>query len=268
MKTEMQAADLELGVGPATCRRRREVEALDAGELQGEARSAFEAHVAGCATCRERLAVLAADRRSLQARPELLARLEARAAPAAAPRRRWFGPQRIVGLAVAAGLALISATAFERSQRQLQPTDTEWDGRKGAVAFDLFVGGVERPRLVEGEPELRPGERIRIALTPGPHRYAVVVSVDEHGAVSPLYPVSGSSLPIPRDARPLPDSVAFDGVGQERLIAVLSDEPVSVAEVVQAAERSFSAGQRLEAMAPLGMGSLELVRQVRKPGAQ
>jgi hypothetical protein len=84
------------------------------------------------------------------------------------------------------------------------------------------------------------GERVRIGYTPGDHRYLTSISIDDRGEVTPLYPEAGRSLPISgREQQYLPESIEFTGTGTERLVVVLSDEPLDVEEVKRAAQKAF-----------------------------
>jgi len=105
---------------------------------------------------------------------------------------------------------------------------------------------------------LAPGERVRIGYQRGPHRYLLALSVDDHGEVTPLYPEAGQSLRIEsNDASGidyLPDSVEFTGSAQERLVVVLSDQPIDV----EAARRAARAAYERAKGDVLHLGALDL----------
>jgi hypothetical protein len=92
---------------------------------------------------------------------------------------------------------------------------------------------------------LSPGERIRIGYQIGGHEFVLALSIDDQGEVTPLYPETGRSLRVSRVKGPngsthyLPDSVEFTGKGSERLIVILSDQPVEVEAAKQAAHAAF-----------------------------
>ena len=113
---------------------------------------------------------------------------------------------------------------------------------KGAVDLSFYVdqGGAGRPGL-PGE-TLHQGDRIRLAVEPGSHRYVLVVSVASNGEVIPLYPDgSGESVPVAAGERSLLEgSVILDDYrGEERLFALFSDHPLSAEQVVTAARQAL-----------------------------
>jgi hypothetical protein len=230
---------------------------LRAGELAGIERDQAQRHVDACATCRDRMAQLATE--DAQVRVALpfatLADGVARRSAASPGRRRWVAP---VSLASAALVAALIAPQL------LRPTPR--NGIKGGSDLQLYVGGVGEPRRVLGEPALQAGERVRLEYAAGEHRFLAVLSVDERGEVTPLYPPGGVSRPIERGgARLLPNSVAFDGSGRERLVAVFSDAPLQVTDLLAAAHADFARAGSLAKMEPLGLGAEEIDRTVLKP---
>ena len=140
---------------------------------------------------------------------------------------------------------------------------------KGGAEIDLYVGGDGHTRTAATREMLAPGERIRIQYKPGPWSYLLVVSVDEDGVVSPLYPTSGPALPIGQDgggARMLPDSIEFTGGGLERIIVVMTDEPLTVEEVAAAAREAFDAAEGdLDRLPKLDLPGEQFHRMIIKP---
>jgi len=141
---------------------------------------------------------------------------------------------------------------------------------KGGASAELRIGGggPQRGVLPGDTEELEPGEKVRLAYVPGPYRYVLAVSVDETGEVTALYPVMGPSLPVEAGAGThwLPDSVAFYGSGLERVVVVLSDEPLEVESVLEAARRGWeSAGHNVTALSSLGVEGEELHWLLSKP---
>ncbi len=233
---------------------------LHVGELPGAEALAAQAHVSACQECREVMRGFS----EAQARFEAEVPFERFAAGVerkAAPRRHGMW------VAVAATVLLVVAV---RPLLSSPPSPANRLKGNGAAA-ELRIGGEgsEQRTVMPGTTEaLAPGERVRLGYTPGPHRYVLAVSVDETGAVSPLYPEEGTSLPVEEGAGThwLPDSLVFTGAGLERVVVLLSEAPLEVEAVRAAARRAFEAsGQEVGAMPPLGAGGEETHWLLRKP---
>lgn len=111
------------------------------------------------------------------------------------------------------------------------------------------------------------GERLRIGIEPGAHGYYFVVSVDEHGRVTPLYPEFGTSLDLPPSSslQYLPDAIELTGRGQERLIVLLTDVPLELDEIQRAVTRALAqAGGALSRMPKLGIAGEQFHRLFQK----
>ncbi|MEO5768588.1 MAG: hypothetical protein ABIS92_09590 [Polyangia bacterium] len=120
------------------------------------------------------------------------------------------------------------------------------------------------------------GERIRIAVQPGSFRFLFVFSIDEKGVVSPLFPDSGESLALPGHAvggapnamQLLPETLELTGKGAaaERLVILLTDQPLSPGVVQRAAVAAFqSAGRDLERFPRLALPGEQFHRLFIKP---
>ncbi|MGI5863747.1 MAG: zf-HC2 domain-containing protein [Myxococcales bacterium] len=241
----------------------RQLERLFAGELSGQDEEQLRRHVAGCARCGQQLAAL--EREASNMRRELpFERFEAAVlakGSRAKPRRRV---ERAL-LALAAGLLAVALGG------QLLSSSEGPSGRnalKGGAALELFVGGAGAdPRPAKDGESLAPGERIRVGYQASGKRFLIVLSVDEAGAVTPLYPESGTSLP----AEPgpgthlLPDSLELTGSGLERIIGLFSDSPLSVAAATEAAARELERAGSVERMGSLPLEAEQSGRAVRKP---
>ncbi len=59
----------------------------------------------------------------------------------------------------------------------------------------------QRTARVDGDEPLAAGERLRIGYQPGGHRYVLSLSIDQRGAVTPLYPEAGRQLVGARRSR-------------------------------------------------------------------
>lgn len=236
---------------------------LHAGELPGKEAEHAQAHVSGCAGCQRILKDLEAEQARFEAEVpfERFAAGVERAAdkPKTQPSRRIQG----VLVAVAASVLLV---VLARPMLSSPPTNR----LKGGASAELRIGGggPQRAVLPGDTEELQPDERVRLAYVPGPYRYVLAVSVDDAGEVSELYSYAGMSLPVEAGSGRhwLPDSVAFTGSGNERVVMVLSDRPLDVEAVRASARRAWeAAGGKVEAMTSLGSGGEETHWLLRKP---
>ncbi|MFP2928762.1 hypothetical protein ACLESO_26910 [Pyxidicoccus sp. 3LG] len=86
------------------------------------------------------------------------------------------------------------------------------------------------------------------------------VSVGAIGDVTPLHPESGESLPVEpgADMHWLPGSWELTGSGAERVVLVLTDAPLPVESLVDAARRAFLAAD----------GAVEHMALLDVPGEQ
>jgi hypothetical protein len=243
--------------------------ALFAGEAVDES---VKAHLGECPDCVQRLAGLRDEQARFEAEIpfERFAAGVERAArtPRTTPRRWLRSPNVRFALAIAASLVALVAT------QRLVTTPESPTRLKGGADVELVVagvnGGVQRLASVDpSTPEaLAPGERVRVGLKAGPWAYGVVVSVDETGAVTPIYDERGKSLPLAKahETQFLPDSLEFTGRGLERVIVVLSDAPLSLEEVTAAARARYEAAHGdLTHLAPLDVKGEQFHRTFLKP---
>jgi len=131
------------------------------------------------------------------------------------------------------------------------------------------VDGQRNARVDSTEPLAR-GERLRIGYTAGDHRYLIALTIDDHGVVQALSPEQGRSLALSDGAatatRYLPGSWELDGAGVERIIVVLSDQPIDVATAIRAARAAYDkAGGNLARMPSLDLPGEQFVRAFAKP---
>lgn len=237
---------------------------LFVGELDGAPRASLQAHLEGCSACRERFRSVEQEQQAFEARVpfETFARaVEERADRAAStarpaqtllrPRAAWLGPALALAAAVVLAVNVAPLLEDRGSPNRL----------KGGAAVTLRIAGPgegapQRNANDRGEEALSPGERVRIGVHPGGYRYVTSVSIDEAGEATALYPEAGASValaPTPSEQY-LPGALEFTGRGREKVIVVLSDEPLDVDRVAQAARRAYE-----QAGGDLGrLGTLQL----------
>jgi hypothetical protein len=258
-------------VGELALRRHRAGEALAAG---------IDAHLVGCGECRARLRAMDDEQRRFEseisfdrfaAGVERAARIPARLPRAAS--RAWL----YSAVAMAAGVALVAmvrppagspapvgVTSVDRNPRG--------DHVKGGAGMTVVVAGAggQRTARVAGDEPLAAGERLRIGYQPGGHLYVLSLSIDQRGAVTPLYPEAGPSLAVPDAAaeatRYLPDSLELTGAGLERIFVVLSDAPIDMEAARRAAKDAYDrVGGELGQLTRLGLVGEEFTRSFAKP---
>ena len=261
MNTEGHIGELEL-------RRRRAVEALGAEGPR------IEAHAAACAECKARIRALDDEQRRFEAAisfDRFAAGIEraARGAPAVARRRAPIRSWMVVPtLAMAAAVAVV--VTFHRPSTRVHPPG--YDGIKGGAGITVRVAGAagQREARIEATEPLAAGERLRIGYFAAQHHYLLSLSIDDKGEVTPLYPQQGASLPISpglrQPTRYLPDSIELTGAGLERIIVVLSDQPVDMAVARQAARAAYDrAGGDLGRLPRLDLPGEQFTRTFAKP---
>jgi len=232
---------------------------LRVGELEGIEARELEGHLEHCSHCRTRIKSLEQEQAQFE-REISFDRFSAgveRAAKSVKPRpARWFIPA--MGMAAAVLVAIVARPVIQ-SQSMQSGTRV-----KGGASVTLRIGGTasssQRVASAQALEPLIAGERVRIGYQAGAHRYLVAISIDERRMVTELYGQSGSSLEVNPgdDTRYLPESLEFTGTGLERVIVVLSDEPLETARVKQAAEAAFDTAK----------GDLRQLTKLDVPGEQ
>jgi hypothetical protein len=258
-------------IGELELRRRR------AGETLGAEGPAIEAHAATCAECKARMRALDDEQRRFEAAisfDRFAAGVERAARTPAvarhrAPMRRWMV---VPTLAMAAAVAVIVTFhgSFQGRWARIHPPG--YDGLKGGAGMIVRVAGAagQRTARVDATEPLAAGERLRIGYQTGGHRYLLSLSIDGHGEVTPLYPEQGASLTVPAGVSSathfLPDSLELTGAGLERIIVVLSDQPVDMAVARQAARAAYDrAGGDLGRLPRLDLPGEQFTRMFAKP---
>ena len=228
---------LTLG-GPGVACSAMALRRLAADELEGDARERAEAHLAGCARCQAAAREQAAERAALDAelpfeafaagvaeRRVVAGDDASPAAPraAASPRRGW---RRALPLALAASLAAVAALPLLSRVGPAGREDVTRTRLKGAASATLHVReGAGSRSLAPGEP-VPAGAPLRLGLSPGGHRFAAAVILDEDGAALLADGPAGGPGPGLLGE-------AFEWTGRRgQLVVVLDDAPVDGAALV------------------------------------
>lgn len=236
---------------------------LHAGDLEGEEAARVRAHVDACTRCTAAWKRLDEERAALPAIESFRVgvvrhteRLQSEQKPAR-KRTPW------IPMALAASLAIVAAVPL--LLREPAPTATE--RVKGGAGLDVLVGGTAEPRLARDGEKLHGGESVRLQLQTGTHRWALALSVDDAGEVSTLYDDAGTSLAVhPGESTLLPDAIAFEGQGAERIYVFLSDRPLSTDEVARSLKAAHRRAGSARAMGDLdGVPGVQSHRLVIKP---
>lgn len=214
---------------------------LHAGEAVGDE---VTAHAQQCEACRAALASFATEQQQFEQQISFdrfaagVERAAREAAKPGAPRRHW--PQ--VVLALAASLALIAGAQLVLSQ--VEP-EGSFNRVKGGASVSVVVAGSGPQRAASPDgavaEALAAGERVRVGIAPGPWKYALVVSIDDAGEITPIYVDNGRSLTIGagQETQWLPESLEFTGKGLERVVVLLSAAPLTLDQVAAPLRLAF-----------------------------
>ena len=213
---------------------------LHAGEAVADE---VQQHVQQCEACRATMLSFSEEQQRFEqeisfdrfaAGVERAARQASKPAPV---RRQW--PQLV--MALAAGLTLIVGV-----QAVLSRVEPVGENRvKGGASVQVVVAGQGPQRDASEKSDvaeaLAPGERVRIGLTPDAWKYALVVSIDDAGEITPIYVDNGRSLAVgaSKEIVWLPESLEFTGKGMEHLIILLSASPLTLDQVAAPLKLAF-----------------------------
>ncbi|RKG58325.1 DUF4384 domain-containing protein [Corallococcus sp. AB011P] len=250
---------------------------LHAGELPAPEAQRVQAHAKACEACGAALRSFADAQAAFEAEVPFesfeagVERARARqASKEQATRSQWVRPLMAVAASV---VVLVLARPLLETGGRTDPIQPPVTGNriKGGAGAELRIGGGAEPQRVastEAPEALQPGERVRLGYTADAYRYVAALSVDAQGEVTPLYPESGDSLSVEPSAgqRWLPESVEFTGAGAERVVLVLTDAPVSMDALSDAARKAFvAAGRDVTRMAPLDVAGAQTQWILLKP---
>jgi hypothetical protein len=219
------------------CLSDRRLDALLAGELEGETRALAEQHLSECGRCAARRDEMAGDAAAFLAAHPPVAKVVR-----LAPRRRWLWG---AGLAAAAALFLVVR----------MPAPAERTKGSGSVGF--FVRHGESVRRGGPGERVMPGDALRFVVTQREPSHVAVLSRDAAGQASVYFPAGARALRVEAGVeRALDSSVILDEVlGAEQLYALRCKEPVELAPLRAylgaSSEPSWPAGCEVERIALL-----------------
>lgn len=206
---------------------------LLAGELEPARAAELTAHAVSCARCGSLLAELRRGRDAFVASAALPDAVAQRVLERARERRvagwRWAAP----ALAAAAA-ALLTWTAWPAQA----PFAERTKGGAVQLAFYVLHDGAVRPGM-NGE-RVQPGDRIEFAYTSERDAYLAIVSIDSARKASSYYAKDGRAAKIPPARRAVLEQSTLldDTLGPELVYTLVCAQPIEVAPVLQALERS------------------------------
>jgi len=226
---------------------------LRAGELAAPEQDAARGHLGGCEACRSRLSLLDAEEVRFRAElplEQLAAGVQRARHGRPVVRPQWVTPVLALAaaLVLSVGLGPLLARGLGDPER-LGGGRIKGDRSKRGAEIELRIaapaGHPQRQAATQAPEVLSAGERVRIGYKPGEYRYLAAVSVDEQGVITPLYPEQGQSVPVEETGAThyLPGSLEFTGHGAERVIVVLTEQPLQVDEVKRAAKSAYDAAR-------------------------
>jgi hypothetical protein len=230
------------------------------GELAGVEAQTVDEHLADCADCRTRLDALADEQRAFAAQIPFDRFAGGVERAARVPRARPVSRRSLIA---GSGVALAAAAALLLVIRPGGGGDPAGGNRiKGGGAFEgrlqiALADGGQRALDPGGHARLQPGDKLRLGYRAPDAGHLVVVSVDDAGAVSVVYPDQGDTLPVAaaRDFQFLPGAITLTGTGRERIYMITGAQAFGVEAVVREVGAAHSrAGGDLGAMGKLPFG--------------
>jgi hypothetical protein len=193
-------------------------------------RSPVAPHLADCDHCRARIARMEHEGEDFR-RFVLPATLDAVLEKNAPGRRKpWLW---LLGIApVAAAAALIVAVLPKGPPEG-------YVGEKGGLSLAAYLGGPGGAKMVQDGQAVQPAAALRFSVAPHGRCNLWVVSVDESGQVSRIYPSNGDGgAPVSKQGA-LPGGAVLDGrTGLERFYAVCSPGPLAYDELAKSVRAS------------------------------
>jgi hypothetical protein len=196
-------------------------------------RSAISGHVQGCEDCRAHLLTMErqGDDFMRYVYPSTVDALLPKTA-----RRRWSWAAVLAPVGALAAAAVVLVV-----NRGPAP---DYIGTKGvAIKLDVYAGLESGAHALSDKDQVPASAALRFRIQPARPCHLGIVSVDEHGEVSQLYPQSGDVAPTLERVETLPGGAILDGQpGPERIFAVCSADPLPMQKVETAVKVAAGTG--------------------------
>jgi hypothetical protein len=199
--------------------------------LQDPARSQVAGHLASCDHCRDLLV-------KMQSQGDEFMRIVYPATvqtlmPRPASRWSWAGMFAPVAALAAAALVVV-----------VSKPDSELIQTKGiAIKLSVYASLEAGARVLSDKDQIPANAALRFRIQPGKPCNLGIVSVDERGEVSRLFPASGEVGTKLATVEDLPGGAILDGKpGPERIFAVCSADPLAMPQVEAAVKVATGTG--------------------------
>ncbi|HEY2030095.1 MAG TPA: DUF4384 domain-containing protein [Myxococcales bacterium] len=226
--------------------------------LLDPARSPVSGHVEGCEDCRAHL--LTMERQGDDFMRYVYPTTVDTLVPKTARRWSWAG--------ILAPVAALAAAAVVLVVNKGPPAD--YIGTKGvAIKLNVYAGLEAGARALSDKDQVPASAALRFRIQPARPCHLGIVSVDEHGEVSQLYPQSGDVAPTLERIETLPGGAILDGQpGPERIFAVCSADPLPMQKVEAAVKTAAGTGaasvRALDAIPGLPSGTAQATLLLEK----
>jgi hypothetical protein len=221
-------------------------------------RTPVAGHVAGCEDCRERLLTMESQGQDFM-RYVYPATVDA-LVPQPARRWTWAG-------ILAPAAALAAAAVLLVAHRGPAP---DYVGTKGVtIKLNVYAGLEAGARILSDRDQVPASAALRFRIQPARPCHLGIVSVDERGAVSRLFPSAGEVAPELEKVEVLPGGAILDGQpGPERIFAVCSTQPLAMRDVEAAVKVAAGTGaasvRALDAIPGLPAGTAQATLLLEK----
>jgi len=225
--------------------------AMEAYLLDPE-RSSVTEHLGGCNVCKARLARMEKEGEDFR-RFVLPATLD-KVVEANTRRRFSLNGWMMAVPAMAAAAALAVLVLPGRPDREEPPED--YVGVKGGLGLVVYTTSDRGATTVSDGGKVNPKAALRFKVRPANAKPCNLwlVSIDEAGQISRIYPTQGEQGAHIAQPTPLPGGAMLDGkTGFERLYAVCSPEPIAYGQVESAVRATISSGSIRKPMQLAGL---------------
>jgi len=225
--------------------------AMEAYLLDPE-RSSLTEHLGGCNVCKARLARMEKEGEDFR-RFVLPATLD-KVVEANTRRRFSLNGWMMAVPAMAAAAALAVLVLPGRPDHEEPPED--YVGVKGGLGLVVYTTSERGATAVSDGGKVNPKAALRFKVRPANAKPCNLwlLSIDEGGQVSRIYPTQGEQGAHIAQPTPLPGGAMLDGkTGFERLYAVCSPEPIAYGQVESAVRATISSGSIRKPMQLAGL---------------